>query len=237
MSDKKCKTCGGSGEIGSYDIESKKAEIKPCPACQRPEDITKAIEDKRGDGHGCFGTYDHNVNARQICPSESKCANYKKVMSQKPEQVKKMHRKTCGLIGQDINNCECNKPTQKPEQGEAIDKETEEFRAENMTVVQTIKALKKQGVYLANDCNDNYGQAVCDRAIAIIDAQAGEIKNKNQRHNEILNLLSEHDAYAVSLKQQIADLKAENKKMEKELIEYKETIKCVKKYVLKGNGK
>jgi len=38
---------------------------------------------------------------------------------QKPEQAKKMHRKTCGLIGQDINNCECNKPTQKPEQGEA----------------------------------------------------------------------------------------------------------------------
>ncbi|MFA5381920.1 MAG: hypothetical protein WC356_02055 [Candidatus Micrarchaeia archaeon] len=34
---------------------------------------------------------------------------------QKPEQVKKMHRKTCGLIGQDINNCECNKPTQKPD--------------------------------------------------------------------------------------------------------------------------
>jgi hypothetical protein len=75
---------------------------------------------------GCFNLYYRSKAAAESELSRYSPAAGLKIVPllvipdcQKPEQVKKMHRKACGLIGQDINNCECNKPTQKPEQGEA----------------------------------------------------------------------------------------------------------------------
>ena len=42
------------------------------------------------------------------------------------------------------------------------------WSVETMPINETINALKELGQYLCQQCNDNYGQGVCERAVELL---------------------------------------------------------------------